>query len=236
MYLIFTFREFKSIHKGKTAILHLCFGTEKNRRLGSKKARYIRAFRRRHLFCLHIMVGVARLELAASWSRTMRATICATPRCSFFIIMITHTVVKYQFSFLQRNMRNLSILVFGRNVSFCYFHLDSIPESHYNKTTAVSPVLQTLLTTSLETVHCCQSPFFFLSMPRRLSRHFYGGRYRTRTCDPPHVKRMLIPAELIVRVSVGYSNASASFCQPLFSTAPIIFGAVEHGALYFAVI
>ncbi len=101
MYLIFTFREFKSIHKGKTAILHLCFGTEKNRRLGSKKARYIRAFRRRHLFCLHIMVGVARLELAASWSRTMRATICATPRCSFFIIMITHTVVKYQFSFYR---------------------------------------------------------------------------------------------------------------------------------------
>ena len=114
-----------------------------------------------------IMVGVARLELAASWSRTMRATICATPRCSFFIIMITHTVVKYQFSFLQRNMRNLSILVFGRNVSFCYFHLDSIPESHYNKTTAVSPVLQTLLTTSLETVHCRQSPFFFLSMLRK---------------------------------------------------------------------
>lgn len=55
MYLIFNFRKFKSIHKGKTAILHLCFGTEKNRRLGSKKARYIRAFRRRHLFCLHIM-------------------------------------------------------------------------------------------------------------------------------------------------------------------------------------
>ena len=27
------------IHKEKTAILHLCFGTEKNRRLGSKKAR-----------------------------------------------------------------------------------------------------------------------------------------------------------------------------------------------------
>ena len=101
MYLIFTFREFKSIHKWITAILHLCFGTEKNRRLGSKKARYIRAFRRRHLFCLHIMVGVARLELAASWSRTMRATICATPRCSFFIIMITHTVVKYQFSFYR---------------------------------------------------------------------------------------------------------------------------------------
>ena len=37
VYLIFTFREFKSTHKGKTAILHLRFGTEKNRRLGSKK-------------------------------------------------------------------------------------------------------------------------------------------------------------------------------------------------------
>ena len=64
MYLIFTFREFKSIHKGKTAILHLRFGTEKNRRLGSKKARYNRAFRRRHLFCLHIMVRATGLEPA----------------------------------------------------------------------------------------------------------------------------------------------------------------------------
>ena len=70
VYLIFTFREFKSIHKGKTAILHLCFGTEKNRRLGSKKARYNRAFRRRHLFCLHIMVRVVRLERTVSWSQT----------------------------------------------------------------------------------------------------------------------------------------------------------------------
>ena len=73
-YLIFTFREFKSIHKGKTAILHLRFGTEKNRRLGSKKARYNRAFRGRHLFCLHIMVGVTGFEPAASWSRTKRST------------------------------------------------------------------------------------------------------------------------------------------------------------------
>ena len=45
------------------------------------------------------MVGVARLELAASWSRTMRATICATPRCSFFIIMISSTVVKQNLTF-----------------------------------------------------------------------------------------------------------------------------------------
>ena len=59
---------------------------------------------------------------------------------------------------------------------------------------------------------CCGN----IKMPRQMSRHFYGGRYRTWTCDPPHVKRMLIPAELIVRVSVGYSNASVPFCQPPF--------------------
>ena len=45
------------------------------------------------------VVGVARLELAASWSRTMRATICATPRCSFFIIMICSTLVKQNLTF-----------------------------------------------------------------------------------------------------------------------------------------
>ena len=28
---------------------------------------------------------------------------------------------------------------------------------------------------------------------------YYGGRYRTRTCDPLHVKQVLIPAELTVR-------------------------------------
>ena len=50
------------IHKGKTAILHLRFGTERNRRLGSKKARLYRAFRRRHLFCLHIMVEARGVE------------------------------------------------------------------------------------------------------------------------------------------------------------------------------
>ena len=44
MYLIFIFREFKSIHKGKMAILHLCFGTEKNRRLVAKKPDIIGLF------------------------------------------------------------------------------------------------------------------------------------------------------------------------------------------------
>ena len=75
VYLIFTFQEFKSIHKGKTAILHLCFGTEKNRRLGSKKARYIRAFRRRHLFCLHIMVCPTGFEPAAFGVGVIRPSI-----------------------------------------------------------------------------------------------------------------------------------------------------------------
>ena len=73
------------------AILHLCFGTEKNRRLGSKKARYNRAFRKRHLFCLHIMVEVTGLEPAASCSQSRRATTCATPRyfyINFFLISL----------------------------------------------------------------------------------------------------------------------------------------------------
>ena len=76
MYLIFTFREFKSIHKGKTAILHLCFGTEKNRRLGSKKARYIRAFRRRHLFCLHIMSMGYKKDIFAVFSYEFELSHC----------------------------------------------------------------------------------------------------------------------------------------------------------------
>ena len=41
-----------------------------------------------------------------------------------------------------------------------------------------------------------------------------GGRYRTRTCDPPHVKRMLIPAELIVRVPLS-SAALLLYDRPL---------------------
>lgn len=47
------------------------------------------------------MVGVARLELAASWSRTMRATICATPRDSFIIIMTFRPVVKALFHLMH---------------------------------------------------------------------------------------------------------------------------------------
>ena len=52
-------------------------------------------------FRLKDLVGVARLELAASWSRTMRATICATPRDSFIIIMSFRPVVKELFHFLH---------------------------------------------------------------------------------------------------------------------------------------
>ena len=40
------------------------FWHRENRRLGSKKARQIRAFRRRHLFCLHILAELERLELS----------------------------------------------------------------------------------------------------------------------------------------------------------------------------
>ncbi len=57
MYALLSFIHSFYIYKWKTAILHLCFGTEKNRRMGSKKPRYNRGFRGRHLFCLHSMVG-----------------------------------------------------------------------------------------------------------------------------------------------------------------------------------
>ncbi len=45
---------------------------------------------------------------------------------------------------------------------------------------------------------------------------FSGGRYRIRTYDLPHVKRMLIPAELIVRMGEIYYSKPALFCQRLF--------------------
>ena len=67
------------------------------------------------------MVGVARLELAASWSRTMRATICATPRCSFFIIMITRTVVKYHFSFFAEKYAEFVDSCFRKKCFFLLF-------------------------------------------------------------------------------------------------------------------
>ena len=40
------------------------------------------------------LVGVGRLELPASWSRTKRATNCATPRNSFYIIISIAVLVK----------------------------------------------------------------------------------------------------------------------------------------------
>ena len=114
-YLIFTFREFKSIHKGKTAILHLRFGTEKNRRLGSKKARYNRAFRKRHLFCLHIMVGVTGFEPAASCSQSRRATNCATPRFFYFAFFVKLSVLP---CFVRRHTASTS-----RSRHLCYFNI-----------------------------------------------------------------------------------------------------------------
>ena len=41
----------------------------------------------------------------------------------------------------------------------------------------------------------------------------FGGRYRTRTCDPLHVKQVLIPAELTVRHSESYYIAESGHCQ-----------------------
>ena len=44
----------------------------------------------------------------------------------------------------------------------------------------------------------------------------FGGQYRTRTCDPMHVKHVLIPAELTVHQRDYYSE-SRWICQALFS-------------------
>ena len=41
-----------------------------------------------------VLVGVGRLELPASWSRTKRATGCATPRNSLYIIITSALLVK----------------------------------------------------------------------------------------------------------------------------------------------
>ena len=48
-----------------------------------------------------------------------------------------------------------------------------------------------------------------------ISRFLYGGQYRTRTCDPMHVKHVLIPAELTVHQR-GYYTRSRCVCQALF--------------------
>ena len=55
------------------------------------------------------------------------------------------------------------------------------------------------------------------------SGNFIHGRYRTRTYDLPHVKRMLIPAELIVQVCQAVSRSAMPYykgwrrsCQALF--------------------
>ena len=57
------------------------------------------------------------------------------------------------------------------------------------------------------------------NIPLRKERYVSGGRYRTRTCDLPHVKRMLIPAELIVRIfqGKGYYTKDNTPCQLFFA-------------------
>ena len=50
------------------------------------------------------LVGVRRFELRASWSRTKRATSCATPRNSFFIIMTVGANVKRNYCAILRKV------------------------------------------------------------------------------------------------------------------------------------
>lgn len=112
-YLIFTFREFKSIHKGKTAILHLRFGTEKNRRLGSKKARYNRAFRKRHLFCLHIMARREGFEPATFWFVAKHSIRLSYRRiCNFYCSSIL-TLLEQKVNIFLRSVRINRFLLYS---------------------------------------------------------------------------------------------------------------------------
>ena len=44
----------------------------------------------------------------------------------------------------------------------------------------------------------------------------FGGRYRIRTYDLPHVKRMLVPAELIVRRAKSIISMKVLFVNCFF--------------------
>ena len=50
----------------------------------------------------------------------------------------------------------------------------------------------------------------------------HGGQYRTRTCDPMHVKHVLIPAELTVHRGSYYTKAPG-ICQGHFFVLPYFF-------------
>ena len=50
------------------------------------------------------MVGVARLELAASWSRTKRATSCATPRQPFYYKKYFRFCQELNTDFIYKNL------------------------------------------------------------------------------------------------------------------------------------
>ena len=58
---------------------------------------------------------------------------------------------------------------------------------------------------------------------------FYGGQYRTRTCDPMHVKHVLIPAELTVHQQVYYFRFR-HICQALFLRIACVFAGLQYEA------
>ena len=71
------------------------------------------------------MVEVTRLELTTSWSRTKRATNCATPRLLCYYIIL---FVKYQL-ILSKNCkyfvgrRNLRLIANVKRLKICDFNL-----------------------------------------------------------------------------------------------------------------
>lgn len=115
----------------------------------AKKARYTQAFRRRHLFCLYIMVGVRRFELPASWSRTKRSTELSHTPQRFSIIPLLFSVVKTKIKKLAH---------FGKKVSENKTPSPADPdEGEYH-----SPSLKSNFISSAENRYCMTSFATFL--------------------------------------------------------------------------
>ncbi len=115
----------------------------------AKKARYAQAFRRRHLFRLHIMVGVRRFELPASWSRTKRSTELSHTPQRFSIIPLLFSVVKTKIKKLAH---------FGKKVSENKTPSPADPdEGEYH-----SPSLKSNFISSAENRYCMTSFATFL--------------------------------------------------------------------------
>ena len=54
--------------------------------------------------CYFDVVGAGRVELPASWTRTMRATNCATPRCYYYIHIQSLNIIIFFIPIVKRKL------------------------------------------------------------------------------------------------------------------------------------